>query len=98
MVMIRARAAMDLQNLRERFRLQGRIRSTMQADYPYRLIVRATTWQSICRELAADATGYGNFKNAVAVGNVKRARLYERVWNVLRDIEREEGGGTWLDT
>lgn len=98
LVIVRARARADLENLDDLWcELQeGRtvrpldIEQTPKADYPYRTQVAKSEWASMTAAMAREID-YPNFKDAVKKVNADRATfVYMAVWSALRRIEQEE--------
>jgi hypothetical protein len=85
-VQVRARSRKDLVHLMEMNGARNRIVETPVADYPFRVVVRPTTWARWMRNAALDAEGYNNFKATV---DLARAGTYHRVWKILQEIEGE---------
>lgn len=72
-----------------RFAGWGDPQYTPDADYPWRMYANRDHVTSYMRR-AIDHIDYGNYKNAVAATGTRgprRARLYQRVWAVLLDLE-----------
>ncbi len=64
------------------------IRETKDADYRYRMFVTRSDFKEALVGIV-DGIDYPNFKDAVARTDVPRARLYEKVWRLLRsEIQR----------
>ena len=97
-VQVRARSRADLNRLRRRFDIGQRLISTLQADYPFRMILPVRVWQKIAAKLAADAARYKNFKNEVAKISTSRAGTYHEVWERLKEIEGEGDSGLENET
>lgn len=86
LVLVRARAREDLENLQTQ--LPGLvIFEDTSADYLYRAIVNREDWKHALAELA-DAMDYDNFKDAVTDRQgEERHRLYLRVWGVMLALQ-----------
>jgi hypothetical protein len=87
---VRARAAGDLERLRERY--MPELSATITGggtDYPYRATISHEAFaQGLAR--AARDIDYHNFKDEVAARQgYDRAHVYGKVWGVLLDLERE---------
>jgi hypothetical protein len=94
-VMVRARRRQDLEGLRKRFKLTGRVLDTPSADYPHRLVLATKTWRRIAASLADDCERYHNFKSAVEAREGRtsaRADALHEIWGVLRELEDLEAG------
>ncbi len=88
-VMIRARVKTDLRALMKATRVRAPIVETLQADYPYRIIVRRSDLQLITHALCG-ALDYTNFKDRIGASDRERERLYHEVWALLRQLEALE--------
>jgi hypothetical protein len=89
-VQVRARVREDLEALPQHL-WTGRIRATPEADYPFRVVMSTRRWSTIVSYLADESAGYTNFKDAVARQDAKRAKLYEKLWSELRELEGPDG-------
>lgn len=85
-VQVRARRRADLVNLRKRG-LRGRILSTPDADYPFRVITTKVLWAKIAASMS-HSINYDNFKNEVKRTDTDRAEIYSDVWRVLLALEK----------
>lgn len=86
---VRARARKDLERLRDRYLKDlGEIREGEGTDYRYRASASHEAVAQAVRRMVL-AIGYPSFKREVALQlGDGRADVYERVWHVLREIER----------
>lgn len=87
---IRARAARDLDRLRDQFLPElGATIAHAGTDYPYRAKApRAAVAAAISKLVTA--VEYDNFKNAIAkVDGSERAHVYANVWTALLALEKE---------
>jgi hypothetical protein len=85
---VRARVKGDLDKLREQYipELTPTI-ATDKADYPFRAMVLHEAFSNGMQRIAKDID-YHNFKYEVAAdGDYERARIYGKVWGVVRDLE-----------
>jgi hypothetical protein len=98
-LMMRARSATHLDNLKARFPvLAGQeIRTTPDHDYRWRLIVTKATWSKIVAELVEEQE-WSNFKNEAhryqGDAGSDYVRALHDVWsvmNALQEIERRVG-------
>jgi len=100
LVLIRARAREDLENLCEqaaeaaegfddRFIIEDRL-----ADYQWRLIAPRDAWVQVLTNLTNDID-YDNFKTAVGEKNKDRASLYLNIWTILRRIQYPESDSSY---
>ena len=88
MVMVRARFPEDLDNASARISKKARtaIRSTPEADYPYRMSVLKGAWAAYV-EKSAKTIDYPNFKGEVVPTYAKdpeRSIRYHEVWAAMR--------------
>jgi hypothetical protein len=88
---VRARAASDLDRLRTQY-LSDLLPTivTKSADYHYRATI---SHGSFSRGMAAMCQNihYDNFKNKVAkCMGYKREHVYEKVWTVVQELEKQE--------
>ena len=86
-VLVRARVREDLDRLGELLpHLEPWHDPT--ADYAWRALVDRSEWRRALGVIAGEID-YRNFKNAVADRQGEaRADVYERVWSVLRELQR----------
>jgi hypothetical protein len=87
-VTVRARSERDIRNLAELidaqpYRDEGR-------DYRWRIRCPKAEWAKAVSVMAHEID-YGNFKSRIAREDPERAHLLSRVWEVLYDIQRQEG-------
>lgn len=84
-VMVRARFAQDLENLKKKLSSVGAFSiptiKTPKADYPFRIILNKTEWAEYLRKSALDID-YPNFKSSLK--DQKRHDIYLQVWGVMR--------------
>ena len=83
---VRARAAEDLERLREWIPDLGPTIRTPDGDYLYRAFAPAEAVASGFAAMMA-TIDYANFKNEVARIDPDRSHLYARVWGTLLDIQ-----------
>ena len=87
-LMVRARDRESLLQLSEMISVE--IKSTPDADYPYRLTAAKEDVKSWMND-SIDFLGYSNFKNQVAITRGKNyARTLGSVWSTMHDVEDEE--------
>jgi hypothetical protein len=87
-LMVRARDRQSLVQLSEI--VETEIKSTPDADYPYRLTATKEDVKSWMND-SIDFLGYSNFKNQVAITRGKNyARTLGSVWSTMHDVEDEE--------
>ncbi len=90
-VLIRARVKQDLKELqavvKEVARHTPPIRSTPQADYPYRMQLERVDFARVVYHLVIHHLDYPNFKSAIAEQSHARAYAYHDVWATLLDLE-----------
>jgi hypothetical protein len=86
-LIVRARVKRDIEELRKRLPYRPRIKSTPDADYPYRIEVDRLTFSQILAKVVLDDLDYPNFKSAVAKLDPKRADAYHEVWATLIYLE-----------
>lgn len=88
---VRARAAADLDRLRAMLPSLGPTVEDREADYRWRARVPALELGVLMAELITHIN-YDNFKRAVAHRlGPGRAVLYHEVWDLLKDLQKEEG-------
>ena len=87
---VRARAAADLDRLREQFMPElSPTKAKGGHDYPFRATISHEAFSNGLAKLGA-AINYSNFKNEVAAKmGRRRAHTYSNVWSTLLEIERE---------
>jgi hypothetical protein len=68
-----------------------KIIETMQADYPFRIVIRTDTWSRWLAQIALESDKVTNFKGAIK--STVRHDVYLKVWSVLQDIENEPTSG-----
>ncbi|NJR20620.1 MAG: hypothetical protein HC777_03685 [Hyphomonadaceae bacterium] len=86
---IRARARIDLENLRETYlpSLSPTL-SLTGTDYPHRATASRQAIGEAIRDFITNDLNYSNFKNEVAAAQGRgRAKVYGEVWQVLLDLE-----------
>ncbi len=91
-ILVRGRVRADLEHLADFVARHGSrpaVTETPLSDYGYRLTTSREMFASYLTEQVG-ALNYPNFKNEVALADPRRARIYARVWEVLRDL-RELG-------
>lgn len=96
-VMIRARRAEHLENLRDRFpALAGiGIATTRGTDYRYRMILPKAVWVPVLAEMGEEQE-WSNFKNEAAAYEASRGPVGEdsystalhEVWSVMNGLQR----------
>jgi len=84
-IQIRARDERDLEDLKRRHRLKGKIIETPQADYRWRVLVKPETASRILADEAA-AIDYSNFKDATT--DRQHARPLMEVWSAMMRVQR----------
>jgi hypothetical protein len=90
-VTVRARSERDIRNLADLIdAVPSRDDGT---DYRRRIRFPKSDWARGVSAMA-DEIHYDNFKNRISPNDPNRARVLSRVWNVLYDIQRKEGGRT----
>ncbi len=84
---IRARDDRDLEELKRRHGLRGRIIETNVSDYRWRVLCRPAT---ACRIVAVEMAqvDYSNFKNASEGPQAERHHDLMRVWGAMMDVQR----------
>jgi 8-oxo-dGTP pyrophosphatase MutT (NUDIX family) len=90
---IRARAAEDLDRLREKYLPElSPTKTGGGTDYPYRATVDHSAFAGALVKIVGDLH-YSNFKSAVGkTMGYERESLYHEVWDVLRKIQGKAGG------
>ena len=87
-LMVRARDRESLEALATMLSIE--IKSTPDADYPYRLVASKEDVKSWMND-SIDFLGYNNFKNQVAVTRGKEyAHTLGSVWSTMHEVEDEE--------
>jgi len=87
-VTVRARSERDIRNLSDLIEAEpSRHEAT---DYRWRIRCRRSEWAHAVAKMAVEID-YSNFKNRIASEDPERAHLLARVWEVLYDIQRQEG-------
>jgi hypothetical protein len=87
-LMVRARDRESLESLAAMLSIE--IKSTPNADYPYRLVATKEDVKSWMND-SIDFLGYSNFKNQVAITRGKEyAYALGSVWSTMHDVEDEE--------
>ena len=87
-LMVRARDRQSLEALATMISVE--IKSTPDADYPYRLVASKEDVKSWMND-SIDFLGYNNFKNQVAVTRGKEyAYALGSVWSTMHEVEDEE--------
>jgi len=87
-LMVRARDRESLESLAAMLSIE--IKSTPNADYPYRLVATKEDVKSWMND-SIDFLGYSNFKNQVAITRGKEyAHTLGSVWSTMHDVEDEE--------
>jgi hypothetical protein len=83
-IQIRARDDRDLEELREKHGLRGKIIETRNSDYAWRILVRPATAARILSEetLSID---YSNFKNATT--ERQHSRPLMQVWSAMMQVQ-----------
>src|SRR5450756_1505240 len=87
-LLVRARVREDLDHFADfvaRHGARPAVTGTPHFDYGYRLTTSREMFASYHTEHVG-ALNYPNFKNEVATADEPRARIYARVWGVLRDL------------
>ena len=87
-VTVRARAEQDIRNLAEL--IDAEPQSSEHTDYRWRIRCRKSEWAHAVAVMAEEID-YSNFKSRIASEDPDRAHLLSRVWEVLYDIQRQEG-------
>jgi hypothetical protein len=87
---VRARAASDLDRLRERHLPSlGATITSPDSDYRFRALASAEAWADAVRTMAL-AIDYDNFKDAAGAAlGARRMALLGEVWSTLRRIPKE---------
>lgn len=88
-ICIRSRSVADMIQLQLRIYQDGEVQETLLADYRYRMTITREYFEQEFSELVKFVT-YNNFKDEIKKHNKHREMLYHQVWNILRNIEREE--------
>ena len=90
---IRARAAGDLDRLREKYLPElSPTKTGGGTDYPYRATVGHSAFAAALVKIVGDLH-YSNFKSAVAkTMGYERESVYSKVWQVLLNLEKEANG------
>ena len=89
-ILVRGRVRADLEHLADFVARHGgrpAVTETPLSDYGYRLTTSREMFASYLTEQVG-ALNYPNFKNEVAKTDPCRARIYARVWEVLRDLRK----------
>jgi hypothetical protein len=89
-ILVRGRVRADLEQFADFAARHGdrpAVASTPDADYAYRLTASRGIFAAYLAE-PVDALNYPNFKDEVAKADPRRARIYARVWEVLRDLHK----------
>jgi 8-oxo-dGTP pyrophosphatase MutT (NUDIX family) len=88
---VRARAAADLERLRDRHLPElGEVQAGGGTDYPYRARVDEAAWVRALASIVADLD-YANFKSEVAASlGAPRAAVLGEVWTALQAVSRIE--------
>jgi 8-oxo-dGTP pyrophosphatase MutT (NUDIX family) len=96
---VRARAADDLDRLREKYLPELSPTKTGEGtDYPYRATVDHSAFAAALVKIVGDLR-YSNFKSAVGkTMGYERESLYHEVWDVLRKIQSKAGGTVRVPT
>ena len=85
-VMVRTRLRMDLTAFRRKMDLKTEILELHEADYRFRIPVKAHVWAK-CLAAQAEAIDYPNFKAAVPVRDRLRHAKYMQCWSALREMQ-----------
>lgn len=86
-IQIRARVKKDLENLKKRHFLKGRIIETRAADYRWRVICTPKQWEAVALRMAKEIT-YPNFKAACEPDQKKKPLM--AIWSLLHRYQVEE--------
>ncbi len=87
-VTVRARSERDIRNLADLIDAEpSRDEGT---DYRWRIRCSRSEWSNAV-SVMAEEIDYSNFKSRIARDDPERAHLLSRVWDVLFDIQRQEG-------
>lgn len=98
MLTIRARAKVDLENLKDLLPDAKPFQEGGYSDYPWRIRVSQADWAEAIKKMALEID-YSNFKDEVTKRQgKKRHDIYTRVWSVLLSLEarRHRQAGTRL--
>lgn len=87
-VTVRARSERDIRNLADL--IDAAPARGEGTDYRWRIRCRKLEWADAVAKMAREID-YSNFKNRVARDDHDRAHLLARVWDVLSEIQRQEG-------
>lgn len=85
-IQVRSRNREDLERFRTRMNLQDRILSTPAGDYPFRIITSKATWGRYLDRMAR-LMDYSNFKAECDRMGLRRGWVYNRIWDILQDLE-----------
>jgi hypothetical protein len=89
-LLVRGRVRADLERFADFVAHHGdrpAVVHTPRSDYGYRLTTSREMFASYLTEQVG-ALNYPNFKDEVAAADPRRARIYARVWEVLRDLHK----------
>ena len=82
LIHVRARFKGDLERLCRTYRVEPKVESIPNTDYPYRMDFKRKVWSEIVKS-EAEAIDYSNFKSEVHDGT-SRDSAYMKVWYDLR--------------
>lgn len=89
-VMIRARVKIDLERLLEKIDNDAKILVFEQADYRYRVKIKAYQWVKYVAKEAADID-YDNVKDTITWHEPSRSTAYYDCWQALYRLQQSEG-------
>jgi hypothetical protein len=91
MLLVRARARVDLMNLLARADVRTPIQHTPERDYPYRVTLSREVVAEFLIDFVTTGIDYENFKAEVAkTQGFDRTTTYHHVWDDVRAIEDPE--------
>ncbi len=85
---VRARSEQDIRNLANL--IDAEPSRDDGTDYRWRIRCPKSDWAKAVSRMASEID-YDNFKNRICRDDPDRARVLSRVWEVLYDIQRQEG-------
>ncbi len=88
-IQIRGRVKKHLENLKKRFDISAKIKTSTDTDYKYRMFVPKDVWADILLELGKE-TDYNNFKNKVeeTSGNDEYYGALMDIWYTMYCIQK----------
>jgi hypothetical protein len=89
-LMVRARVKQHLENLKERFGLDGKIVESSGTDYLFRMFVPKQVWAACLEEMAKEQS-WSNFKSECEhhIGRVGKpyVNALHRIWHVMFGLQ-----------